>query len=406
MSGLAVKIKKLRIQNFKSIEDLSIGLNDGLNILIGDNGAGKSNFLEFVDAVIYDIGSMQYAPVTPKKQHSKILSYQVDIEYKKRGDLYLFQLCSSSQKIKTGKSEVDNRRVLEYSKFKNGENIYKNVKVIWAESKIDMAELDDLITEIRNLYFDYYIGFIGFNMPTQIDYISAPGKLTIHNEVREVSENDTDWYPSSLMEFFSIEVEEELQDLQVQKIHQDQIKDIVFKSFDNLKRGNKYSSLLKKYTPIKDVRLNENINIYNAGSNSIVDNIILNFKVNGAWLPWSFLSDGTKRLFHIVTEIVLGDRSMILIEEPELGIHPDQLHLLMDFLKNESEKKQVLVSSHSPIVLDILDADELDNIIITKLTSRGTKMHHLNDVQLRKANAYIKKVGKLSDYWLHSDLEK
>lgn len=397
MSGLAVKIKKVKIQNFKSIQDLSIRLNDGLNILIGDNGAGKSNFLEVIDSIFLDILRIKYGSALPP------LLYELDVEYNYRGDIYLLQLSSSEQEFRNG---TERRRVLKFSKYKNGKSIYKNIETVLPLSKSHNVTVDQLVAEVEKLGLaEYGLDFIKFNVPDEIDYITSPGKFIIRNETATVTEENAG-YTSSLFMFLQLEVEKKLGGIQVQKLQPDKLKQTLFQLFEEKKRRSKYAALLKRYTPISDLRLNENINVYTTGNSTIIDNFVLNFKVNGDWLPWSFLSDGTKRLFHIVTEIVLANNDVILIEEPELGIHPSQLYLLLEFLKLQAQRKQILFSTHSPVALDILDANELDSIIITKLTNRGTKMYHLNEVQLSKANAYIKKVGKLSDYWLHSDLEK
>src|ERR1700733_5297409 len=41
-------LNNVHLKGFKSIEDLSIDFQKGLNILIGKNGSGKSNFMEFL----------------------------------------------------------------------------------------------------------------------------------------------------------------------------------------------------------------------------------------------------------------------------------------------------------------------------------------------------------------------
>ena len=43
-------ITSVHLKGYKSIRDVSVTLNKGLNILIGANGSGKTNFLEFLDA--------------------------------------------------------------------------------------------------------------------------------------------------------------------------------------------------------------------------------------------------------------------------------------------------------------------------------------------------------------------
>ncbi|HRG89368.1 MAG TPA: AAA family ATPase, partial [Chitinophagales bacterium] len=98
---------------------------------------------------------------------------------------------------------------------------------------------------------------------------------------------------------------------------------------------------------------------------------------------------------------------LILVEEPELGIHPHQFHLVMQFLKEQAETKQIIISTHSPQALNYLNEDELSNILITKYDAKkGTQVKHLTKPQINKAKKYMKEVGFLSDYWMMSDLEE
>ena len=175
---------------------------------------------------------------------------------------------------------------------------------------------------------------------------------------------------------------------------------------NQLKVKEKIIENLKVYTSIEDVRFSSNINIYRDEKSIIIDNIKIEFKLNGNWLPWSQLSDGTKRLFYIISEVT-NSNGLVLIEEPELGIHPHQFNLLMDFLKEQSEQKQIIISTHSPKALDHLSQDELSNILLTYYDlKKGTQIRHLTKKEVAKAKRYMKEVGFFSDYWLLSDLEE
>lgn len=85
-------------------------------------------------------------------------------------------------------------------------------------------------------------------------------------------------------------------------------------------------------------------------------------EVRGAKHAWRFLaanmSDGTLRalgvlvaLFH---EPMLGRRAyrLVGIEEPELALHPAAAGVLTDSLRDASTHRQVLITSHSPELLD------------------------------------------------------
>jgi predicted ATP-dependent endonuclease of OLD family len=101
-----------------------------------------------------------------------------------------------------------------------------------------------------------------------------------------------------------------------------------------------------------------------------------------------------------------SDLNIVLLEEPELGIHPHQLHQLMQFIKEQSKEKQIILTTHSPQVLDAIEPDELDRIIICHSEPKnGTQLNHLTDEQIKKAKKYMTSEAFLSDYWRFSDLE-
>ena len=166
---------------------------------------------------------------------------------------------------------------------------------------------------------------------------------------------------------------------------------------------------LSRYTPIKNLRLSKSLDIdIEPFIKSLeIKYLMLEFYVNKTWHVWDELSDGTKRLFHIVSEINGTNRSLILLEEPENGVHPDQLYLLMDFIKEQSKEKQIILTTHSPDVLNILEKDELDRIIVTRFDEeKKTQMHHLSEKQKEKAMLYMEETSNLSDFWVHSTLEE
>ena len=45
-----MEIKSLRLENFRSYEDLQVRFDPGVNLIVGDNAQGKTNLLE---AIVY-----------------------------------------------------------------------------------------------------------------------------------------------------------------------------------------------------------------------------------------------------------------------------------------------------------------------------------------------------------------
>lgn len=89
----------------------------------------------------------------------------------------------------------------------------------------------------------------------------------------------------------------------------------------------------------------------------------------GAKHPWRFpaqnMSDGTLRALGVLTALFQGNRdyapSLVGIEEPETALHPAASAALREALARASQDTQVIVTSHSPDLLDdlSLSADAL-----------------------------------------------
>ncbi len=88
-----------------------------------------------------------------------------------------------------------------------------------------------------------------------------------------------------------------------------------------------------------------------------------------AYFDASALSDGTLRFIALAT-LFLQPRpnrpSVILVDEPELGLHPYAITLLGSLIKHVAGETQVIVSTQSPFLLDqfepkdVLVADQVD----------------------------------------------
>jgi len=393
-----VYLDSVHLKGFKSIEDLSIDFKKGLNILIGKNGSGKSNFLEFVDLSIRRPNTSRsvfpktfdyaYLKFISDDNHSFALFIEKTLSQVEVDDYGLDHRFTLLEKFEIDKTTVIDNFSIGQTKdsfyFKNKEILYR--------------------TSIRSLfrtmgYEQFYPKFIKFNLPkTHWDCISIPGTLTV-----ELRNEFTIWgYPDCLGFLTNIFEEIELSYDDSVKKTQANLEHSIYKQ---LKIDDKILENLKRYTTIEDLRFNKNINIYSTEKNITIENLKLEFKINDTWHPWSQLSDGTKRIFFVIAEAV-NAKGLILIEEPELGIHPHQFNLLMDFLKEQSEDKQIIISTHSPKALDHLSPDELDHILIAYYDlEKATQIRHLSDKEVKKARKYMKEVGFFSDYWILSDLE-
>ena len=74
-------------------------------------------------------------------------------------------------------------------------------------------------------------------------------------------------------------------------------------------------------------------------------------------LPASRLSDGTIRFIALLAILCHPNPPpLICIEEPEIAMHPDSQDLVVEMLHNASERTQLIVTTHSPWLIDRLSA--------------------------------------------------
>lgn len=95
-------------------------------------------------------------------------------------------------------------------------------------------------------------------------------------------------------------------------------------------------------------------------------------------VPATRLSDGTLRYLCLLA--ILCDPNpppLICIEEPELGLHPDILPKLADLLVQASERTQLIVTTHSDIIVDAL-TENVEAVVVCEKHEGKSLMHRLN----------------------------
>ncbi len=81
-------------------------------------------------------------------------------------------------------------------------------------------------------------------------------------------------------------------------------------------------------------------------------------------IPATRLSDGTMRFIALLVILCHPQPpELICIEEPELGLHPDAMPLLADLLRYASERAQIVITTHSPDIVDQFTA-EPDAVVV------------------------------------------
>ena len=91
------------------------------------------------------------------------------------------------------------------------------------------------------------------------------------------------------------------------------------------------------------------------------------------------LSDGSLRYLCLLAILLDPDPPpLICIEEPEMGLHPDMMHKLADLLVDASSRCQLVVTTHSDILVDALTEDYQSVVVCEKQDGR-TSMRRLSE---------------------------
>ena len=124
--------------------------------------------------------------------------------------------------------------------------------------------------------------------------------------------------------------------------------------------------------------------------------------VAGSKYPWRFLaqnmSDGTLRALGILTALLQSNvdysPTLIGIEEPETALHPAATAALREVLVQTSGRTQVLVTSHSPDLLDDLSIDA-DAILAVVSEGGKTKIAPLDEASRKMLRDHLFSAGEL-----------
>ena len=120
-------------------------------------------------------------------------------------------------------------------------------------------------------------------------------------------------------------------------------------------------------------------------------------KESGQLVPASQASDGTLLILAYLSVLYLPEPPrLLLVEEPENGIHPNRLREILSVLRElikEQSHTQIVLTTHSPYVLDLFKPEEVT--LCTKLKSGAIKTLQLSDSDTVKKQLDVFTLGEI-----------
>ncbi len=339
-------IKRVILKNYKSIAACDVQLQP-LTFLVGRNGSGKSNFL---DALRFVADSLNYSLEHAIRDRGGINNvrrrsrghpnhFSISLEFTlPNGTTGYYAFCIRA--LTSGRYEVQKEQCrLQpdiYFNVNKGTVTQTSVEVA-PDAVSDRLYLVNIsgLPEFRPVYDAFsQMGFYNFN-PDIIRDVQTPE----HSELLTCDGSNITSVFAQLSPKVKQDIEEYL------SIIVPGVRGIEVEKFGN-----------KQMLAFKQV-------------------------VSGDKYPWRFLannmSDGTLRLLGILVALSQGNHdtnrhvSLIGIEEPEITIHPAIVGTLLDEFRHATYNTQVIVTTHSP---DLLDDKHLDveSILVVEVDDGNT----------------------------------
>ena len=365
-----MKIQSVFIDGFKNLSNISLNLNN-MTALVSLNNFGKSNVLTAID---FAIKFIQANPTLKKEMMNN--SKLMPMNQFTLGRDYFFKIESTTI---IGK----NKYRVEYGfSFSWGNN--KNEPIIKSEIlRVKLEEKDQKYVKYieRNPNRAFYKSSEQGRCSTVVriaDTELVINKLQAYDSLfySEIIEkiNNLRFYMENNLDaksFYRIDpiITKGLDDLLVNSenlpriIYQLQSKEP--KKFQLLK--NVYSQLFPHVENIIAQRFN--FDHKGMGLKDFPENIPISFsdsvyvlyvKMNNLVAPVDFniMSDGAKRVFMILTKVILSkisNVSLVAIEEPENSVHPSLFRSYINIISQLLDDCRVIITSHSPYIINYFE---------------------------------------------------
>jgi predicted ATPase len=108
-------------------------------------------------------------------------------------------------------------------------------------------------------------------------------------------------------------------------------------------------------------------------------------------------SDGSLRVFCLLTLLNLPDDRLpdvLFLDEPELGLHPHAINLVAEMVKRVAHTRQVFLATQSPYMVDCF---ELENVIVADVRDGATSLRTLPRDRYQE---WLDDEYSVSDLWL------
>jgi len=353
-------LKRIAIHGFKSIERQTIELG-ALNVLIGANGSGKSNLLgalSFLKASVVgkrDTLVKQYGGADRLLHHGKKVTKACFFSCK--SDVFSYE--QTLIPVAGDRLEV----------AKEGLAILGS-EVAWSEGGADIGQLEDQLMDEQKHHLKEAVARDGWTEQEAEDQLKV-----FPSAKREIDA----WRMYHLHDTSATAAVKSTCDVDDNRYLREDASNLpAYLYWLKLKHPVEYRrivSVIQLAAPYFEDFVLEPLR-----RNEKTIRLEWNQRHSDAYFDADSLSDGTLR-FVCLTTLLNQPKwampSLIVIDEPELGLHPLAIRLLAEMLDAASEHTQILIATQS---VTLLDNFPLDQVIVAEHDGKSSVFRRLNPV--------------------------
>ena len=324
-----MKISTISIQNFKSIRELKLDFKD-INIFVGANGAGKSNLISFFKLLNQIVNQNLQMYVAQKGGADNILYFGSKISKQIRLEIVFNQ-------------DIDNQ---------NNYNL-----TLYPSEPDSLFIMFENAGYKANSYFNFYTEHIKHSgMESGI----LEDKSSVGKYVKQAFQSFKIYHFHDTSDFSPIKKVCDINDNQFLREDASNLASFLYllqekyeSHFKQIQQSVRLIAPFFDRFDLKPSALNE-------------EKIRLEWKEVGTdkYFNASHLSDGSLRMICLLTLLLQPKPPQtIIIDEPELGLHPSAIQLLASLIKSVSHQSQVIISTQS---VTFINQFEPENIVIVE----------------------------------------
>ncbi|WRA36703.1 ATP/GTP-binding protein [Helicobacter pylori] len=323
-------IQSVRIKNFKNFKNTKIDGFTKLNIITGQNNAGKSNLLE---ALYYLVGKSMHPCTNVLEIYDNIRKEPLTSESKS----LMFYGLDTEKKIQIT-TTLDNNQTLDLQiKFIASENqkVIESQIIPTAEQTQMPSQLNfTLKKNNEEIYNDH------LNITKAYNFPPIPNQLGYNRQFKNFDPNQL----QKLLPFESAVIIPS--DAAYRQVH-------MIQAVSKICSNNQLEEELNKHLN----QFDNNIQSISFNTNNQLKLKVKNIKEK---VPLSVFGDGLKKYLHIVSAFMADNAKTIYIDEVENGLHFSRMKLLLrcviDFINdNKDGNLQVFMTTHNQEFIEILN---------------------------------------------------